>query len=95
MACATTWTVPAAPTNVTATALDANTIQIQWSESSSNVTEFKLSNNGGASFVTAPGSATSYTWGGFAPGSYECIYVVASNPAGDSAGSPFACATTP
>jgi len=88
-------TVPNAPSNISATALDANNILVQWNDNSDNENGFAITDDGGSTWQYVGANTTSYTWGGFAAGSYVCFYVVAYNAAGYSAATPFACTTTP
>ena len=89
---------PAAPSNLTATAVDQHDIRLNWQDNSSNETGFEI-NNGVVSREAGAGSTT-YTWGGLAPGTYMCFKVRAYNSAGDSAWDPnvspyYVCTTTP
>ena len=93
-----TATVPAAPSNLTVTAVDPHDIRLDWQDNSGNETGFEI-NNGVNSKNAAPNS-TSYTWGGLAPGTYMCFKIRAYNSAGDSAWEPnvspwYQCTTTP
>ena len=90
--------VPAAPSNLTVTAVDPNNIRLNWQDNSSNETGFEI-NNGVVSKDVGANSMT-YTWGGLAPGTYMCFKIRAYNSAGDSAWDPnvspwYVCATTP
>ncbi len=89
---------PAAPSNLTVTAVDQNDIRLNWQDNSNNETGFEI-NNGVVSRDAGAGSAT-YTWGGLAPGTYMCFKIRAYNSAGDSAWDPnvspyYVCTTTP
>jgi hypothetical protein len=89
---------PAAPSNLTATAVDQNDIRLNWQDNSTNETGFEI-NNGVVSRNTGAGSTT-YTWGGLAPGTYMCFKIRAFNSSGDSAWDPnvspyYVCTTTP
>ena len=89
---------PAAPSNLTATAVDQNDIRLNWQDNSNNETGFEI-NNGVVSRNAGAGSTT-YTWGGLAPGTYMCFRIRAYNSAGDSAWDPnvspyYVCTTTP
>ncbi len=92
-ACTVTPTVPATPTNPTATPLDATRIQVTWTDNSSDETGFAVSN--GVTTVDRPANTTQYTWAGLAPGTYMCFQVRADSAAGSSPWSTQACATTP
>ena len=90
--------VPAAPSNLTVTAVDPHDIRLNWQDNSDNETGFEI-NNGVVSKKAGPNSTT-YTWGGLAPGTYMCFKIRAYNSAGDSAWEPnvspyYRCATTP
>ncbi len=90
----TALTVPNAPSNITATALDANNIQVQWNDNSNNEDGFAITDDGGSTWQYVGANTTSYIWGGFAPGTYVCFYVLAYNGVGNSPPTPFACTTT-
>ena len=90
--------VPAAPSNLTVTAVDPNDIQLDWQVNSSDQTGFEISN--GVVSANAGAGSTSYTWGGLSPGTYMCFRIRAYNSAGDSAWDPdvspwYTCTTTP
>lgn len=90
--------VPAAPSNLTATAVDQHDIKLTWHDNSSNETGFEI-NNGVTSRNTGPNSTT-YIWGGLAPGTYMCFKIRSYNSAGDSSWDPnvspwYVCTTTP
>lgn len=90
--------VPAAPSNLTATAVDQHDIKLTWHDNSSNETGFEI-NNGVTSRNTGPNSTT-YTWGSLAPGTYMCFKIRAYNSAGDSPWDPntspyYVCTTIP
>jgi hypothetical protein len=89
---------PAAPSNLTVTAVDQHDIRLNWQDNSSNETGFEI-NNGVVSKSAGPNSTT-YTWGGLVPGTYMCFKIRAYNSAGDSAWDPnvspyYVCTTTP
>lgn len=86
-------TLPAAPSNATATATSSSTIRVTWNDNSNNESGFRISN--GVSLVYVGANSTSYTWGGLAAGTYMCLSVSAYNGAGYSGGTPWACTTTP
>ena len=86
-------TVPAAPSNITATAINSSTIQVTWTNNASNATGLVISDN--LTSVTLGAGTTSYTWSGLAPNTYKCSHVYAYNSAGNSAWSGWACTTTP
>jgi hypothetical protein len=90
--------VPAAPSNLTATAVDPHDIRLNWHDNSSNETGFEINN--GVVSKNAGANSTTYTWGGLAPGTYMCFKIRAYNSAGDSAWDPnvspwYVCTTTP
>ena len=89
---------PAAPSNLTATAVDQNDIRLNWQDNSTNETGFEI-NNGVISKDAGAGSTT-YTWSGLASGTYMCFKIRAYNSVGDSAWDPnvspyYVCTTTP
>ena len=90
--------MPAAPSNLTATAVDPHDIRLNWQDNSSNETGFEINN--GVVSKDAPANSTTYTWGGLAPGTYMCFKIRSYNSAGDSAWDPnvspyYVCTTTP
>lgn len=89
---------PAAPSNLTVTAVSPHDIKLTWQENSSNETGFEIS-NGVVSRKVGP-AKPSYTWGGLAPRTYMCFRIRAYNSVGDSAWAPnvspwYRCTTTP
>jgi hypothetical protein len=92
-ACATTPTIPAAPTNQAAIVLSGTTIRLTWADRSNNETGFEVTN--GVTTVNVAPNSTGYSWGGLAMGTYMCLAVRAVNLAGKSAQTPWACDTTP
>ncbi|GGM46643.1 protein kinase [Dactylosporangium sucinum] len=91
-------TGPAAPSNLSATAVGATAVRLQWADNSGDETGFTVIN--GSTSRNTGANATSYTWDGLAPGTYMCFKVRAFNAAGVSAYSPaaqdsWACVTTP
>jgi hypothetical protein len=94
--CATTLTntlpnPPSAPTNVTATALATNQINVTWSVSMGAAVY--IVERGGSPIATV--SATSYLDGDLSANTSYCYTIAASNSVGESAFSSSACATTP
>jgi Zn-dependent protease with chaperone function len=94
-------TVPAVPSNVTATAVDQYTIQVTWVSGSANATGFNLDNGcpigscqPGASLTAATGPVTSKIFT-VTPGTYQCFRVQAVNSAGASPWSGYGCTSTP
>ncbi|HEX3958963.1 MAG TPA: protein kinase [Trebonia sp.] len=89
---------PAAPSNVTVTAIDPHDIKLNWQDNSGDDTGIEI-NNGVVSRDTGPDS-TSYTWGGLASGTYMCFKIRTYNGVGDSPWEPdvspwYRCTTTP
>jgi hypothetical protein len=90
--------VPAAPSNLTVTAVDPEDIELSWQVNSSDQTGFEISN--GVTSTDVGADSTSYTWGGLSPGTYMCFKILTYNSAGDSAWDPdvspwYVCTTTP
>ncbi len=91
-ACATTQALPqapATPTNLVATAVSTNQINVSWA-SVSNATSYVLRRDGS---VVTNTTATSYADTGRAPSTQYCYTIAATNAAGSSAESPSVCAT--
>jgi Fibronectin type III domain len=93
-----TATAPAAPSNLTATAVDQHDIKLTWHDNSSNEKGFQINN--GVTSRNVAANSTTYTWGGLAPGTYMCFKIRSYNSAGDSAWVPkvspwYVCTTTP
>jgi Fibronectin type III domain len=89
---------PAAPSDLTVTAVDANDIELSWQVNSSDQTGFEISN--GVTSTDVGANSTSYTWGDLSPGTYMCFKILAYNSAGDSSWYPdvspwYVCTTTP
>ena len=87
-------TAPAAPSNLQATPLDSTRIQLTWNDNSNNETGFKI-RDGVIDVATLGPNVTSYIVTGMAPNTYRCFSICAFNSAGNSAWTPWACATTP
>lgn len=85
---------PASPANVQAVAVDSGTIQLSWMIDAAAGASVLLYGDG-APLVTLAGPTTSYTVAALAPGTYHCYILIASNAAGFSAWSNWACAATP
>jgi hypothetical protein len=82
------------PQNVNATAVDANRIQITWTDTSSAEMGFAIAN--GTTAVNVGANITTYNWGFLAPGTTMCFWVASkSSSLGQSPWSNQACATTP
>ncbi len=100
-AAVTVSSIPAAPTNLTATAVSAREIDLSWSESSTNATGFYVqrSSNGGKSWTqianVTPGTATTYADKSVSKGKSYQYRVDAYNGVGTSGWSNTASATTP
>ena len=96
-ACATTEsepvtpTVPAAPTNLVATATGQTTISLTW-DAVQNATSYNVYN--GETVVVSGLTVTSYTVEGLTAGTEYCYKVTAVNEVGESEASTEACATT-
>ena len=89
---------PAAPSNLTVTAVDPNHIRLDWQANSNNQTGFQINNGVVSRNVGA--TSTTYTWGGLAPSTYMCFKIRAYNSVGASAWDPsvspfYVCTTTP
>lgn len=87
--------VPAAPSNVVATAISPLDIRITWKDNSTNETRFDiLETNGLSTYVFANDTSTDWSTG---PGSTHCFRIRAVNASGTSASVPTqaVCATTP
>jgi Protein kinase domain len=91
---------PAAPTHVTATALNAYTIRVSWAADPAGLTGLNISNGCGAdgcdggalNIRTGPVTATDVTT---TPGAFQCFYVQAINSSGTSAWAGPGCISTP
>jgi lysophospholipase L1-like esterase len=84
---------PPAPTGVTAVATGTGTIRVSWADHSGGTAQYVV-DNGNTAAPLQPAGTTGYDWTGLAPGTYMCLTVAAKNGAGQSAWSPYACATT-
>ncbi|GIH07673.1 hypothetical protein Rhe02_57400 [Rhizocola hellebori] len=89
---------PAAPANLTATAVNSGTIRLQWTDGSADEDGFTVIN--GVTSRNVGANTTTYDWDGLAPGTYMCFKVRAYNSSGVSAYNPAAepewvCLTTP
>ncbi len=92
--------IPDAPTELNASALDANTIQLNWTENSANETAYRversLSSGFGFSEIDLlPANTTVYTDNGLSDGTQYFYRVQALNDNGSSTDSNEANATTP
>src|SRR5205807_430666 len=80
---------PAAPSNLTATAVSTSEIDLSWMANSSNATSFKVERSTDGNIFTqigtAAGSASSYNNTGLTASTKYYYRVRASNAAGDSA----------
>ncbi|WP_020524074.1 fibronectin type III domain-containing protein [Catelliglobosispora koreensis] len=90
--CATTPTIPAAPTIVSAVPVSSSQIRITWTDRSNNETMFQVYNQ--VSFQNTQPNVTSHTWNGIAPNTTMCFNVRSYNLAGSSAPTGYVCATT-
>ena len=91
---------PAAPSDVTATALDEYTIRVSWTDHGSGITGFNVTN--GCGTTGCSGGALNVRTGGATtvdvhttPGAYQCFAVQALSPSGVSASANMACTSTP
>ncbi|MCP2323522.1 lysophospholipase L1-like esterase [Hamadaea flava] len=95
-ACATTWSL-AAPTLVTAIAIDPTTLEVRWPDPAAASVRYEVTD--GAGLHTTDPAATSDQWTGLAPGTRRCFQVRAVDGTSHSdwrPSSPTAvCATTP
>jgi hypothetical protein len=91
--------VPAAPSNLTATATAKNKIQLRWTDNAGNETGFKIERStNGTTFTqiaTVGANVTSYSNNGVRQGTTYVYRVRATNATGDSPYSDTATATTP
>jgi hypothetical protein len=89
---------PAAPTNLTATATSSTVIRLNWTDNSTNETEFRIEQKVGANFVdigSAQANATQINVTNFTAGQTGTFRVRARSGSVDSAYSNEASATTP
>src|SRR5205807_788753 len=97
-ATATTVSLPAAPSNLAATAVSSSQINLTWTDKSNNEDGFKLyrSTDGinWSWFASANPNVTSYSWFGGSPGTTYSFQVTATNVVGESGSSNTATATT-
>ncbi len=92
--------IPEKPTNLTATVITDNEIDLAWSDNSSNEAGFKLerSQNGGSDWIVVTSTAadvSSYKNTGLSEGSSYSYRVLAFNSAGNSGYSNLASGSTP
>jgi hypothetical protein len=88
---------PAAPSNLTAAGTSTSVIRLQWTDNSSNETEFRVEQKVGSSFTdigAASANATAINITGFQPSSTATFRVRARNGSGDSPYSNEATGTT-
>jgi hypothetical protein len=91
-------TPPQGPSNLTATAINAGQIKLDWQDNSNNETGFRIERQTTGSFTriaTVGASVTSYYDAGLNPSTTYTYRVYAYNSAGNSAYSNEASATTP
>jgi hypothetical protein len=92
---------PAAPTDLTATAVSIGQVHLAWTDASLDERQFEVERStsgvGGpyAPLVTLPANTISYDDGDVLPNAPYCYRVQAANLAGSSGWGPPACATTP
>jgi fibronectin type 3 domain-containing protein len=98
-ASATTPTLPAPPSNLTAAIISGRQIRLTWQDNSSNETDFRLSRRvGSGSFVEVrnfPANTLTFIDGSVLPGTTYSYQIRAHNGAGFSAFSNIATETTP
>ena len=88
---------PAAPSNLTATATSSSVIRLNWTDNSSDETEFRIEQKVSGGFVeigSASANATSINVTGFTAGQTGTFRIRAHNASGDSGYSNEASATT-
>ncbi|HUR81365.1 MAG TPA: NF038122 family metalloprotease [Thermoanaerobaculia bacterium] len=91
-------TVPAAPSNLTATATSASIIRLNWVDNSNDEAEFRIEQKVNNAFVdlgAAGANATTINVTGFSAGQTATFRIRARNATGDSGYSNEASATTP
>jgi lysophospholipase L1-like esterase len=92
--CATIPTPPT-PTGVTATAKNASTVHVTWTDTSGGTAQFVVANGTTSSPNLSPGT-TAYDWGGLTRGVSTCFWVKSVNSIGvSSAWSSPSCVTIP
>jgi hypothetical protein len=94
---ALTQSVPAMPTDLTATAVSATKVRLRWTDNANDETGFEVSNGVETHSLAANGAG--YDWGGLRPGTSMCFKLRAVNAAGPSPWYPdvppfVVCATT-
>ena len=90
-------TLPAAPSNLAATAVSASQINLSWNDNANNETGFKIERSSGTGWTQIAqtgANVTSYANTGLAAGTTYSYRVSAYNSAGSSASSNSASATT-
>jgi hypothetical protein len=88
--------VPDPPSGLTATPVDPTTVQLTWTDLSTNETAFEIDD--GQVTRTAPADAQELVWDGLAPGLQACFRVRAVGNAGASSWEPatdYVCVQTP
>jgi hypothetical protein len=98
-AATTSFTVPAAPTALTAQAESSTSVMLNWSDESSNETAFKIErsvteNQGFVEVGTAQANVTSHIDYGLTPSTKYVYRIRSSNPAGNSSYTATATVTT-
>jgi hypothetical protein len=89
-------TVPAAPANIRAAAVDSTHIRIDWTNVPPDGDSVQIVDGTLGSLIkTVSGDATSSVLVNLVPGSEYCVYLIAVNQAGSSPPSDQACAVTP
>jgi hypothetical protein len=67
--------VPAAPSNLTATAVDTTSIKLTWTNNAANQSGVVISRDGVESVDIQGATVSSYTWSGLSPGTQYYFYV--------------------
>jgi len=91
-------TTPAAPSNLTSTAVSATEVRLNWSDNSSNETGFFIEAKTTGNYLQVaetPANATSVTLGGASAGARYTFRVAAKNASGNSGFSNESSVTTP
>ena len=96
-ACATTFTdvaAPTAPSGLTATVMDGNTVMLAWTDNAASETSY-LVYNGNTLVATLSPNDTDFVATGLTAGFYNCFRVQAVNEGGPSDPTSWACASAP
>jgi len=81
--------IPAAPSNLTATAVGTTSVHLTWTNNASNQSGVVISRNGVESVDLQGATVSSYTWNGLSPGTKYWFYVASKiyGTPGDPTGS--------